>query len=173
MFFKDVKLCPRREKFEWSFGSQNPQKSPVSDTRAWQATHFLDGLRGFFFYIAGPACPVYRKGTIWQSGFGAINVIPLRYLFTSIFANEMTYYYREVYTYICQHAFSFKTLYALFQVFPTMYFTTTFKYVITKLYLICVTMCSYASTRAESGSYCVTVSIVYKCIDMCSVVIII
>ena len=41
-----------------------------------------------------------------------------------------------------------------------MFFSTTFKYIISVLHLFCVTVYSYQSAKAESVGYCAAISIV-------------
>ena len=64
---------------------------------------------------------------------------------------------------MCRHTRYYTKLIVLFSVVYTMLFITPFKYITSVLFLYCVTMCSYASTRAESVGYCEAVCIACMC----------
>ena len=65
---------------------------------------------------------------------------------------------------MCRHAIYHAILEVLFSVVPIMRFSSTFKCVISVIFLICVTMCSYAITKTELVGYCEAM----VCMNVCS-----
>ena len=82
---------------------------------------------------------------VWHNSSNTMENLSL--LFKIECANEVTCY--SWYSYV-QHTTHDTKLWRLFSLVSWMLFAKTLKYTISIQCLICITMCSYASTRAES-----------------------